>query len=59
MNSGFKTAIRQDFHNSSGVVSPLAVFNKRFAGKIGTEEPPGIQAFNLLPLAIPPQYSSL
>src|SRR5215203_5574272 len=26
---------------------------------IGTEEPPGIQAFNFFPLAIPPQYSSL
>ena len=25
---------------------------------MGTDEPPGIQAFNFLPFAIPPQYSS-
>ena len=37
----------------------FAVFNNKLAGKIGTEEPPGIQAFNFLPPLIPPQYSSL
>src|SRR3954467_4567267 len=26
---------------------------------MGTEDPPGIQAFNFFPLAMPPQYSSL
>ena len=37
----------------------LEVFNNKLAGKIGTEDPPGIQAFNLFPFGIPPQYSSL
>src|SRR6218665_259346 len=40
-------------------VSPFAVLSKRLAGRIGTDEPPGIQAFNLFPFGIPPQYSSL
>src|ERR1044072_5266071 len=40
-------------------VSPFAVFNNKFVGRIGTDEPPGIHAFNLFPLGIPPQYSSL
>src|SRR3954470_18288214 len=39
--------------------SPLAVFSNMLAGRMGTDEPPGIQAFRRLPLAIPPQYSSL
>ena len=34
------------------------VFNKRFAGTIGTDDPPGIQALSLFPFGIPPQYSS-
>src|SRR4029077_13426063 len=29
------------------------------AGRIGTDDPPGIHAFNFLPFAMPPQYSSL
>src|ERR1700739_989441 len=40
-------------------VSPLAVFNNKFAGRIGTDEPPGIQAFSFFPFGIPPQYSLL
>src|ERR1700761_5170892 len=35
------------------------VFKNRLAGKIGTDEPPATTAFRRLPLAIPPQYSSL
>src|ERR1700748_2754480 len=31
----------------------------RLAGKIETDEPPATTAFKRLPLAIPPQYSSL
>ncbi len=38
--------------------SPEAVLSNKFAGTIGTEEPPGIHAFNFLPFGIPPQYSS-
>ena len=34
------------------------VFKVKFAGTIGTEEPPGMQAFSFFPLGIPPQYSS-
>src|SRR6195952_1965252 len=34
------------------------VFRNRFAGKIGTDEPPATTAFNRFPLAMPPQYSS-
>ena len=30
-------------------------FNKRFAGRIGTDEPPGMHAFNFLPFGMPPQ----
>src|SRR5476651_55177 len=35
------------------------VLKNRLAGKIGTDEPPATTAFRRLPLAIPPQYSSL
>src|ERR1700744_4020053 len=35
------------------------VFMNRLAGKIGTDEPPATTALRRLPLAIPPQYSSL
>src|SRR5579875_54743 len=40
-------------------VSPFAVFSNKLAGKMGTEEPPGMQALSRLPLGMPPQYSSL
>src|SRR6202012_741683 len=35
------------------------VFMNKLAGKIGTDDPPATTAFKRLPLAMPPQYSSL